>query len=381
MIQACKEWAEIELKLDNYDQIHNNIESSNSIIKLAIDIINIMNNNKVINLKIKKEDFTNKNLEFIHYLYLIYLHIKPMIINSDNTYTNNIYIDEFNNNNFEDIIKLIKLIINNNINQNNIDKLIYNFLFNNDNNKLNQKFNIILPNNNILLNNINNNDNIQYEIFNKTNINNKLNEFQIMLLDNISIIHDSLENQRKISYCNNFKVNRNNSYPKINRYPTIISTNYNTNNLDILNNNNNKYIKNKNELIRNGFSIDINKILDYRKFQNKSYNNNDNNTYISNYNINKITKIYYHNYFDSTDIIDFKIRNILNLYNNKTINLHLNNNLNIKINNNYNLIIKNDNKNNNNNNKSKDKFNNNNEKLILDSNIQFNINNINNTMI
>lgn len=363
MIQACKEWAEIELKLDNYDQIHNNIESSNSIIKLAIDILNIMNNNKVINLKIKNKDFMDKNVEFIHYLYLIYLHVKPKINNCDNNYTNNIYIDEFNNNNFEDTIKLINLTINNNINQNNIDKLIYNFLFSNNDNKLNQKLNNI---------NINIIDNTQYEILNKININNKLNEFQIMLLDNISIIHDSLENQRKISYCNNFKINRNNSYPKINRYPIIISINYNTNNLDICNNNNIKYIKNKNELIRNGFSIDINKILDYRKHQNKSYNNNDNNIHIlNNNNNNKITKIYYHNYFDPIDIIDFKIRNILNLYNNKIINCHLNNNLNITINNNYDLI-----NNKNNKNKLNNKYNN---KFVLDSNIHYNINNINNS--
>ena len=35
MIQAYKEWAEIEAKLDKKNQIFNNLDSSNSIIKLA----------------------------------------------------------------------------------------------------------------------------------------------------------------------------------------------------------------------------------------------------------------------------------------------------------------------------------------------------------
>ena len=293
MIQAYKEWAEIETKLDKKNQIFNNLDSSNSIIKLAIDIINIMNNNKAINLKINNNNFSDLYTEFIHHIYLIYLHITPKTNN--NIY--NIFISEFNNNNFEEILSLIKIIIN-----------------------------------------FNKNKNI---------INNKLNEFQLMLLDNISIIHDSLGKQRKISYCRKFKINRNNSHPKINKYPIIISNNYNTNNLNILNNNNNiKYIKNINEYIRNGFSIDINKILEYRKFQIKSYvNDNSNNNNINHNNSNnKITKIYYHNYYDINDVIDSEIRKILRLYENKTFDLQYNNKLNIENNENYNFVYKNNDK-------------------------------------
>ena len=339
MIQAYKEWAEIEAKLDKKNQIFNNLDSSNSIIKLAIDIINIMNNNKAINLKINNNNFSDLYTEFIHHIYLIYLHITPKTNN--NIY--NIFINEFNNNNFEEILSLIKIIINNNIVQNNIDNILYNLLTNNDNIETKFKYN---------LNNSNNKDN-QYEIFNnnfnkdKNIINNKLNEFQLMLLDNISIIHDSLGKQRKISYCRKFKINRNNSHPKINKYPIIISNNYNTNNLNILNNNNNiKYIKNINEYIRNGFSIDINKILEYRKFQIKSYvNDNSNNNNINHNNSNnKITKIYYHNYYDINDVIDSEIRKILRLYENKTFDLQYNNKLNIENNENYNFVYKNNDK-------------------------------------
>ena len=138
MIQAYKEWVEIEVKLDKKNQIFNNLDSSNSIIKLAIDIINIMNNNKAINLKINNNNFSDLYTEFIHHIYLIYLHITPKTNN--NIY--NIFISEFNNNNFEEILSLIKIIINNNIVQNNIDNILYNLLTNNDNIETKFKYNL-----------------------------------------------------------------------------------------------------------------------------------------------------------------------------------------------------------------------------------------------
>ena len=294
IIQASTEWEKLSLELDkNFENIFE-FNSSSIIINIAIKILNYMYDNKVIKLILtENSNLENKTiiLNFIRY-FNNFIYIKDT---NEYAYNNNIFVSEFNSIfNNKNIIEILNFILDNIIINENNDENILRIL------KDIIKIEIIEKNN----------KNIEY--INKQNFKNKiknnLNVLQNIMLDNMFIIHESLFKNKNLYYNNEVNIRRYNSFPKEIKIPYIINnqkdfndenikTSFNNNNITNLKHKNN----NNNKDIRNGLLLDVNKILNFKKYFSINDNYIRNNIISDSNNENKVkikTKIDYINHYN-----------------------------------------------------------------------------------
>ena len=253
-----------------------------------------MYDNKVIKLILtENSNLENKTiiLNFIRY-FNNFIYIKDT---NEYAYNNNIFVSEFNSIfNNKNIIEILNFILDNIIINENNDENILRIL------KDIIKIEIIEKNN----------KNIEY--INKQNFKNKiknnLNVLQNIMLDNMFIIHESLFKNKNLYYNNEVNIRRYNSFPKEIKIPYIINnqkdfndenikTSFNNNNITNLKHKNN----NNNKDIRNGLLLDVNKILNFKKYFSINDNYIRNNIISDSNNENKVkikTKIDYINHYN-----------------------------------------------------------------------------------